>query len=101
MSSSFFLSLKLPIEIINEILTYSNDLITIQYDTFTNANKEKYIINWNSDTLWNIQSILLMKMIYPLFAEPITHKNNRELYKYGKEHYKQQMKNGTNYLVYI
>ena len=90
---SLSLLFKLPIEIINEILKYSDDLIMIQYDII--SNKEKYIINWKSDSLFDIKTIILMKLIYPLTVEPITCKPNRELYKYGKEGYKQKLKNGT------
>jgi len=85
--------LQLPIEIINEILTYSEDLIIIQYCSITN--KEKYIINWKSEIICDIKSLLIMKMIYPLRVDPITSGKNRELYKYGKDSYKQKLKNGT------
>ena len=88
-----FFKIKLPIDVINKILMYSDNLIYIQYDTI--SCKEKYIINWKSELLWGIQSILLMKIIYPLSVDPITRKSNRELYMYGKEHYKQRLKDGT------
>ena len=94
--------MKLPIEIVNKILVYiaelNNNTIITQYN-FDNG--EKYIINKNSDILFDIQSILLMKIIYPfhilnqnLFINYYpTSKVNRILMKNGKEYYKKKIIN--------
>jgi hypothetical protein len=89
----------LPIDIINKILCYKseldNDTIMLQYSTKTN--KEFYAINWLSDFLWDIKSNLLMKQLYPLTISIITSKSNKELYAYGKCHYKGLLKQNIKY----
>ena len=80
--------MKLPIDIINKILIYinelNNDILILQYDNNHNIH---YKINFESDLLWNIKSIITMKRIYPLGNHNITSYNNRNLYKDGKAHY--------------
>ena len=84
----------LPIDIINKILSYKtflyNDIIMLQYNTKTN--KEFYAINWLSDFLWDIKSIVIMKRLYPINQSNITSKSNKELYERGKCHYKMLLK---------
>jgi hypothetical protein len=90
--------MKLPIEIINKILLYlseiNNDIITIQYNQNNNKLNEYYIINKASNNIINIESINIMKRCYPLYnCINITSPENIELYKYGKMHYINILKN--------
>ena len=81
----------LPIDIINKILLYKSDLdddiIMIQYNPLNK--KELYIINKKSSLLYNIESNLIMKRLYPLYDTYILSQYNIELYYYGMNHYKQ------------
>jgi hypothetical protein len=83
----------LPIEIINKILVYkselNNETIITQYNTITN--KEYYKINFNSDLLYKIKTIFIMKRIYPIYTYNF---NNQMilLYKSGMEHYEEQLR---------
>ena len=91
------LQLELPIDIINKILSYTQDMIIAQYNNLTND--ETYIINWKSDLLWDIKSIIIMKRMYPLASGSLasgslTTQSNRELYIFGKAHYKKLLKQG-------
>ena len=78
--------MNLPIDIINKILVYvselNNDILILYYNNY-NIN---YKINFESELLWNIKSIITMKRIYPL-CNNITSYNSRNLYKNGKAHY--------------
>jgi hypothetical protein len=88
--------LPIPIEIVNKILSYvsdiNNSLILMQYNLFTN--EEYFKIKFNSDLLLNIKSTLLMKRFYPIISSygDISNKDNRELYKYGKLHYEEELR---------
>lgn len=79
--------MKLPIDIINKILVYvnelNNDILILQCNINHNI---YYKINFESELLWNIKSIIIMKRIYPL-RNNITSYNSRNLYKNGKTHY--------------
>jgi hypothetical protein len=85
----------LPIEIVNKILSYTseitNNIIITQYNLFTN--KQYYKINFDSDLLWNIKSILIMKKYYPLYCTNFSDKKLRELYASGKDHYEKKLRN--------
>jgi hypothetical protein len=95
--------MKLPIEIVNKIMVYIAELnhttIITQYNLLDNG--EHYIINKKSDLLWDIESVIFMKRIYPFpFLDPNkfinyspTTKNNRILMKHGKAHYKEKLRN--------
>jgi hypothetical protein len=83
--------MNLPINIINNILSYvaelNNEVVYIKYDT---NEREMYKINFFSNKLWGIQAIHTMKRFYPIHYsiqrnEQIT--KHMELYKNGKEHY--------------
>lgn len=84
----------IPIEIINKILVYiselNNNLIITQYNSKTL--KEHYKINFHSNLLFDIESSLLMKCIYPIYSCDFSNKHNIELYKFGKRHYDIQLK---------
>lgn len=86
----------LPMEIVNIILGYvsdlNNDIIITQYHLQTN--KEYYKINFHSDLLWNIESTLLMKRYYRItnFSN-----ENAELYRFGKIHYENQLREKSHF----
>lgn len=84
----------IPIEIVNIILSYvsdiNNNIIITQYHPITN--KEYYKINFYSDLLWNIKSTLVMKRIYPIYSSDFSNKGNIDLYKFGKAHYEQELR---------
>jgi len=85
--------MKLPIELVNKILGYvgdiNNSMVIIQYDPITYI--EFYKINFNSEVLWDIKSIIMMKKIYPSRNNDFSKQNQRDLYKHGKAHYKAQL----------
>jgi hypothetical protein len=85
----------LPIDIVNNILSYTSDIndnvVIIQYNPFTQS--EYYKIDFSSNLLWNIKSILIMKKQYPLYCTNFSDKNLRELYKCGKLNYEKQLRN--------
>ena len=85
----------IPIDIINKILVYvselNNDVIITQYNPITN--KERYLINFNSQLLWRIKSTLVMKKHYPIRNGDFSNKDNIELYKSGIPHYENQLRN--------
>ena len=78
--------MNLPIDIINKILVYVNELnnniLILHYNNYNIS----YKINFESELLWNIKSIITMKRIYPLHNN-ITAYNSRNLYENGKAHY--------------
>ena len=80
---------KMPIEIINKIMYYigelNNDVIITQYNIITKV--KFYKINFYSELLWDIKSVILIKQIYPLRNSFPTEKKNKELYKSAKPHY--------------
>jgi hypothetical protein len=84
----------IPIDIVNKILLYisdiNNTIIATQYNTITY--KEYYVINFNSNFLWKIKSVLVMKRIYPMRGCEFSNKGNIELYKRGTEHYEKLLK---------
>ena len=84
----------LPIEIVNKILVYvselNNDVVMTQYKTSTN--KKYYKINFNSDYLWKIKSTLIMKRFYPVRDADFHNNGYIQLYKFGIEHYEQQLR---------
>jgi len=82
----------LPIDIINKILSYTQDMTIIQYNNL--SNEETYVINWKSELLWDIKSIIIMKQLYPLASGSLASQSNRELYIFGKAHYKKLLKQG-------
>jgi hypothetical protein len=81
----------IPIEIVNKILSYSNDVVIIQYDL--KKNEEYYIINFKSDLLWKIKANLVMKRIYPLYGLDNFVNDNKILYKIGSGHYENLLRN--------
>jgi hypothetical protein len=84
----------IPIDIVNIILVYlseiNNDIIITQYHPITN--KEYYKINFYSDLLWNIKSVIKMKQLYPLYIIFFCKKYDTDLYKYVKAYYEQQLR---------
>lgn len=82
-----------PIEIVNKILVYiselNNDTIITQYDMITN--KEYYKINFNSDLLFKIKTVFVMKRIYPVYSGYFN-KSTLKLYKSGVLHYEEQLR---------
>jgi len=100
--------MKLPNEIINKIMVYiaeiNHNMIITQFNLTNKKNKEYYLINKNSDLLWNIHGIIYMKLIYPfhildssLYVQwyPTT-QGNMELMKFGKKYYSEKARNETN-----
>jgi hypothetical protein len=89
---------KIPIEIVNIILTYVGDInklvVYIYYDPFTCH--ENYKINFASDFLWNLKSLMLMKRLYPIYVEPRDF-NNIQLYDYGLKHYENLLRNNISF----
>jgi hypothetical protein len=83
----------IPIEVVNIILDYigdlNNNIIKTQFKLLTN--EEYYKINFNSDLLWKIKSVLVMKQKYPI-CDFFYNKNNITLYKNGVEHYEKQLR---------
>ena len=83
----------IPIELVNMILYYfaklKNDIIIIQYNLITN--KEFYKINFNSNLLWKIKAVFVMKRFYPIYSG-IFSKNNIELYNHGIKHYENELR---------
>ena len=93
---------KFPTEIANKILVYigelNNDLIIIQYHPVSNT--ECYKINMFSEKLWNIKSLMITRLIYPLDSDTnITAYNNRLLYKYAKTHYTKSILDNPRFLL--
>ena len=92
---------KIPIEIINKILIYvgelNNDVVITQYHQV--SCKEIYKINMYSNSLWYIQGLLCMKRMYPLAptSTNLTSNSNRELYKQGKSHYANLVRNKVHF----
>jgi len=84
----------LPIEMINKIFVticeVNNNVIITQYHPTTN--KKYYKINFNSDLLWKIKAVLVMKQLYPLLNSDFTNKGNIDLYKWGAEHYERKLR---------
>lgn len=80
---------EIPIEIVNKIMVYigelNNDVIITQYNIVTKA--EFFKINFYSDLLWNIKSVIFLKQLYPLNFSCPSEKRNQELYKSAKPHY--------------
>ena len=81
---------SLPIELVNKILEYkaemNNELIMIQYKYGTND--EYYKINKSSSLLIQIEAIVIMKYLYPVYLSPLTIiKKNKQMYESGKAHY--------------
>jgi hypothetical protein len=85
--------MKLPVEVVNKILGYVSDLnknvVIMQYDPISYI--EFYKINFNSEVLWDIKSIIMMKKIYPSNNNDFSKQSQRDLYKHGKDHYKAQL----------
>ena len=55
--------------------------------------KEYFKINFYSDLLFDIETNILLKRIYPIYScNFFNNKNNIELYKSGKKHYNFQLK---------
>lgn len=99
----------IPIEIVNQILAYVADLngatIITQYDAITN--REYYKINLLADSLWRIQSTLVMKRHYPVYTYHLNgnynnqysgfnNKGTIELYKHGIPHYEDKLRSATS-----
>ncbi len=87
--------IMIPIEIINKILVYiselNNNMIITQYCPITY--KEFYKINFNSDLLLEIKTACVLKHIYPIYNYKYFCNNyNRQFYKSGINHYKEQLK---------
>lgn len=81
---------RLPIELVNKILEYkaemNNELIMVQYKQRTN--EEYYKINQSSSSLIQIEAIVIMKYLYPVYLSPLSIiKKNKHLYEGGKAHY--------------
>jgi len=86
----------MPIEIINKILSYMGDLNNSPVITqYLFNNKEQYKINYSADSLLDIQAILRTKQLYPIRTTCPTMVHHRELYKYCKKHYKEEISNNT------
>jgi hypothetical protein len=86
----------LPIELVNKILEYkaemNNEIIMIQYKYGTN--EEYYKINQSSSLLIQIEAIISMKHLYPLYLIPLSIiKENKRLYECGKAHYIKRIEN--------
>jgi hypothetical protein len=83
-----------PIEIVNKILIYvgelNNDVIITQYTMTTN--KEYYKINFNSNLLWRIKSVFIVKRLYPVYSGDFFKRKTIELYKSGVLHYENQLR---------
>lgn len=81
----------MPIEIINKIMYYigelNNDVIITQYNIITKV--EFYKINFYSQLLCDISTVILLKQLYPFCSSCScpTEKKNQELYKSAKPHY--------------
>jgi hypothetical protein len=56
-------------------------------------NREYYKINFSADSLLDIQAILRTKQLYPIRMACPTMQQHRELYKYCKKHYKEEIRN--------
>ena len=84
----------IPIDIVNIILVYiselNNNIIITQYNPITN--KEYYKINFYSDLLWNIKSIVKMKQLYPFYIIKFFSLYDKDLYRYVKTHYEKQLR---------
>jgi hypothetical protein len=87
----YYMTAILPIEIINIILLYvcnlNRNILMLQYEPL--GNKEVHKINFQSDSLWRIQSIQVMKRLYPVYYSPLQH---QELYYHGIQHYEKQLR---------
>ena len=87
-------TVKIPIEIVNIILGYVGDInelvVYMCYDQLTC--QEKYKINFTSDFLWRLKSVMIMKRLYPIYIEPRNF-NNIQLYDYGVRHYENLLRN--------
>lgn len=95
---------KLPIEIINEILTYlfdqNNLIVTFLFHPITSNLQFK--INFSSDLLWKIKAVQVMKKIYPLHYPkfPISNEciiKHKELIYHGLKHYECCLRDGKNF----
>ena len=62
-------------------------------------NREHYKINFSADSLLDIQAILRTKQIYPIRISSPTILHHRELYKYCKKHYKEELRNKEKRVV--
>jgi hypothetical protein len=91
--------IKFPTDIINKILVYvgelNNDILIPQY--CVTSNRVQYKINMFSDSLWNIQGLLVTKRLYPLYTHPLSIMKHKEVYKYAKSHYEKLLRNGINF----
>jgi hypothetical protein len=88
----------IPIEIVNKIFVYicelNNNVIITQYHVINN--KEYYKINFNSNLLYKIKAVLVMKQLYPILNSDFSNKGNIQLYKFGTEHYEKQLRLDKN-----
>jgi len=89
---------KIPIEIINKILVYvgeiNNELVITQYNPYNRL--EYYNINFFSDKLWNMKATIRMHYLYRLTCSSASECKNRELYKWGKNHYEKELRDGKS-----
>ena len=81
--------LTLPIEIINKILVYkgeiNNELVITQYHP--NTCDLYFTINFFSSALLKLNSVIIMKLLYPLLCSYPYDPCNRILYYNGLKHY--------------
>jgi hypothetical protein len=56
---------SIPIEIINNILSYDQALVILQFHPKTYV--ELYKINLKSPSIWHIEFAISMKQLYPIF----------------------------------